>query len=143
MCWNFGTSAVGIVISAYVVGTIIANVIYTRRKSQERKLREQAPLEVQIADMATSIRRHTAYIMGVLREWGEDGDWIIPWLEFYVRLEAIASSPSPCAEECERLAAEWAEFIREKQLKGFDAHRFAAHRFAAAFGSLLRKRDGA
>ena len=88
--------------------------------------------------MATGIRRHTAYMMGVLREWGKDGDWIIPMLDFYLRLETLASSPSPSAEECERLASECAEFIREKRLKGFDAHRFAA-----AFASLLRKRDGA
>ena len=138
---SYGTIAAALTISAYVIFVAIYWVIEGRRRRVERSFREKLPIEDRITAMNTLVRAAAAETIKNLQEWDppgsrEESDWIVPLLNYYFRLEALASSSSPVVGDWEQLASECAAYIRDRGIKGFQAVKWAT-----AMVTLLRKRD--
>lgn len=137
---SYGTIAAALAISAYVIFTVIYTVRERRRWRAERSRREESPIEDQITAMNAIVRAAAADTIKNLQEWDppgsrEESDWIVPLLDYYFRLEALASSSSHVISDWEQLAAEGDAFL-DQGIKGFFGLKSAA-----AMVKLLRKRD--
>ena len=137
---SYGTIAAALMISAYVIFTVIYSVRERRRWRAERLRREMSPIEDQITARFAIIRAAAADTIKNLQEWDppgsrEESDWIVPLLDYFYRLEALASSSSHVINDWEQLAAEGEAFI-DQGLKGF-----IGVKSATAMVTLLRKRD--
>jgi hypothetical protein len=82
--------------------------------------REQTPVPVQIGRIREDAAFMVQQLRGVLQNDAAERDlWIGPVLEYYRRLEALASQALPSAEQSDRLAEEAERYIRQTRLKGF------------------------
>jgi hypothetical protein len=108
---------------------------------RRRRQQEQTP----VAERIAGIHRDAAFMIGELQavldrhvvERPETVAWIPRALEYYRRLEALASSADASAEQASQLAEEASEYVREYRIKGI----FVA-REGPRVGKLLRGRDG-
>jgi hypothetical protein len=113
--------------------TVIAAVLLGIRDANDRRAREDAR---PVADRIRDIQKDAAFMIEQLERVAERPTppersmaWIPPVLEYYHRLEKLASNPTSTPEEAFALADDAGRHVREQRLKGifvcFEAEQLA------------------
>jgi len=102
-----------------IVALIVLGARDADRRRQDAAYRSDTDLIALIVDGAGLM---TAQLKMILSRHEGNYDrstaWIPTVLEFYLRLETLALSPSASVEACEKLAADASRFVRQQRLKG-------------------------
>jgi hypothetical protein len=110
------------------IGLVAIALLAWRDSQRHRWLEERTPVPVRIG----RIRDDAAYMVrqfhGVLeRGPAERTFWVGPVLEYYRRLEALATEARPSADQAQHLAEEAEKYVRQNSLKGIGVAQQARH----------------
>ena len=119
----------------FAVLAVVAGVLLALRDARRNREKPERPIAEQIEE----IHKGAASMIPGLQEILDRNPtpWVAPVLDYYRRLESLASSPNASVEEAERLADEVSEYVREHKIKGIHIGH-EARRLAV----LLRQRQG-
>lgn len=131
-------------LASLVLGILVPIwILMAALESRRNRLREQQrPLEDRITDIRKDASFMIGQLQGILDRFKDEQprrlDWIPPTIEYYRRLDELASRSDATSEEVARFADEATTFVRKRRLKGICvgllARRLAeiAHRRNAA-----------
>jgi hypothetical protein len=132
----------GILAVCVVLAVVVLVVRDAAEIRQERLLREQRPLEDQIAEIRANAVSLVAQLEATLNQRPgsvpEAREWIEAMLAYSRRLESLAAQPEASVADIECLAEESARYIKDHRLKGF----FVAEQ-AKALAALAKQWRGA
>jgi hypothetical protein len=122
---------------------VIAVACLAARDVRQRRLREQQrPTADRIADIRADCAMMIRSLQEILDRHTADNPkltaWIPPVLDYYRRLEALAASPDPSAEDASKLAQEATRHVEEQRLKGV-----CVGITASQFAKIMKQRDAA
>jgi hypothetical protein len=104
-------------ISVFVVLLLAARDARAQRRREERR-----PIAEQIAEIRAGASFMAQQLQTTLAQHAAERPklvaWIPPVVDYYRRLETLASLPSPPLVEVHQLAEEAARHVRERRLKG-------------------------